>query len=702
MAFGKGMVGVAIVVIGLFASVFLGVVLNVDRETVQRDTPVYKSDITGLYDATSEKTYVSYDPSLNYNGYSWDNVLEHPVVFKPATTANNYPMDIYSANPVNNTTTLANIGSGQMTATNGETFAFYSSTIKNESWEDLDLYMSLKTGFSSVSTTLYTIPLNTLYNILYTDAVYGSGFEVSQIDIISQGVVGTSYYLYDEADPHFGEPFVSRYFTEMGVYIVPADYYSKTSNEKQSISETYYPYSYLEQVGWNGTITYTISFIGADSFRMNVEGTNGLTNTVISYGNTSSYIAVIPQIADEYQMTYKNNGVLVDSDNQTHIYSRDEIKTTYMYDRQRSYIDPRYGVSNIPGNSTPIQWTNKYENGSIDLLLNTSIIDEDSGSPTYNQVVQKPSLAYYNQWDFYYGADYSGLNDYKFSVRVSQNQNGPMMIYVLTIDGANETYLSTNNLGMGWAGVKIHISSMDGVINVQPIPPSRWSTFLNWSSDQPVVPLCNIPQGDMNGFTVKNETEANSYRFQVANTYVFLNTYGIIMLNPSINIQKWYPNDTKYMIQFTNTAATGNSITIGGIPYSIIDQSITVPQDNKDIVIDVSELNISYYKNGNEWDIIIESPKSNTSATVSSNITEISMTGAWYFTSKYYIIELADYQEFKWEFGQLAFGWDVLLFFMMGFIGLTAILVWKFRPDLIQMMDIVIIIIAEIILFVII
>ena len=118
--------------------------------------------------------------------------------------------------------------------------------------------------------------------------------------------------------------------------------------------------------------------------------------------------------------------------------------------------------------------------------------------------------------------------------------------------------------------------------------------------------------------------------------------------------------------------------------------------------IDISEYTISYIQNGDEWEITIKSQKSNTSATVTSTNTKLSMQGAWYFNSAYYTIEERDYQEYTWKFGTLAYGFDTLLVFMMIFLGLLTILTWKFLPDTLGFLDIGIIIVAEIILFIII
>lgn len=173
-------------------------------------------------------------------------------------------------------------------------------------------------------------------------------------------------------------------------------------------------------------------------------------------------------------------------------------------------------------------------------------------------------------------------------------------------------------------------------------------------------------------------------------------------MDPVVDIRNWYPNNDKFMISFFKTAATGESISIGGTRYEVSQNEITIPQTDGDVKIDITDYTVTYYLStevADTWEITIESPKSGTSATVEGTTTEIAMEGAWYFNSNYYVIENVDKDVYDWKFGELAFGINVMFLFMMGFLAIGTIAVWKLIPGILTAFDIGIVIIAEIILF---
>lgn len=709
MEFDKGMAGVALVVLSLIASAILGVVLNVDKTTVQRDTPIYQSDITGLFNASAQKSFVNYDASANYNGYSWYDDTAYPVNFKPSSTANNYPFDRYDTSIKYNTDTLKNIGGSKIVETSGSAYRFYkyeqgiAHTGEDENRYSINLI--LEAGQEDAR-PVYYIPLDELYDILYEDATNGGIMDqLETISFGSTGIVSLRTLSYSAPPPMIFSKSISVYETNLGAYVLPKNYFEQSASDRKTISSELYPYSHLETVGNNGTISYTCTYISKNNFYLSINGSNGLDNAPLSNSSTSEYIVVFAPINTTGYIQYgKQNNPNIYTNSESYPTYKETITTAYEYNRHREYLDPRYGVANLSGDTTPIVWNNGYQNGSFDLIINTSKYIQDVTSPDYNKVIIDSNDYYNNQWDMYYGQNENTkeLTDYRFSVRATQYPNGPTYITTLISNNGTETILNHINIGSGWVGASIHIDCRQGTLSVTPIAPSEWTTFLTWDSTQQQITIGNIPIGEIYGFKVFNSTAYNSFRFQVSNTSVFLNTYGVIMIDPEVDIRNWYPNNTKYMIKFDKTAATGTSITIGGVTYNIEDQEITIPQEDENVKIDISEYTISYIQNGDEWEITIKSQKSNTSATVTSTNTKLSMQGAWYFNSAYYTIEERDYQEYTWKFGTLAYGFDTLLVFMMIFLGLLTILTWKFLPDTLGFLDIGIIIVAEIILFIII
>lgn len=684
MEFRSGMLAVVLIVISLIASAGLGVVLNVDSKTITVEEPVFKSDITGLYQADKQETFIQNDVAANFNGYSWGDSTQYPVDFIPAGNANNYPLTITREGPRNmdpfdDLSSVSNIPFP--TGRPGYRYIMYDPT-------------NLTMG--GTAEQYNATPPETVRVIRLSDAI--SEFLPSDTTDLKSIRLSVSVTKISQTITVEGEYEVELVYPDSLTAIAPSGYfYTGGSGLIQIRPYVYTPYKYSGMAVGDSRVSCVVEYF-VDSGKCEIYNREyNPANLLDTKDAADVYIYSQSVIKDiKGTMNYQGTTTEYTVENVNINVPNNNIHVEYVFDSGTRYVDPRYGVANVYGNTTPITWVNGYSNQRLDLLLNMSIntdLIEDYEGDARTEI--DTTANYQNEWTFYYGMRGTALTDPTFILRAESPGNGRIVLSVYN-NASTPQLLGSLDLGSGWVGANIRYDGRLGTISAQPIGPSSWGNFLEWSSEQPYQIVSNIPTGKMYGFTVNNPSTTDySYRWQISNTYVSLNTYGVIMIDPVVNIRNWYPNNDEYMLSFTKTAATGNSITIGGIPYEVVSNEIDVDG----VKIDITDYTITYIKNEDTFDITIYSNKSRSEAKVQSTDTEISMQGAWYFNSSYYVIEEVDKEVFDWKFGELAFGFNALFLFMGGFLLLGTIAIWKLIPGMLTALDIGIVIIAEIILF---
>ena len=116
MKFDKGILGVVIVVIALFGTIFTGYLLNAEQETVTVTEYDKVTDVTSLFNFTEQPDYIDYNPAKNYTGYTLSDGSSNGVSYTRASGVNQYPMSTTSSSTVTvnlsvlNSTTKYNVG----------------------------------------------------------------------------------------------------------------------------------------------------------------------------------------------------------------------------------------------------------------------------------------------------------------------------------------------------------------------------------------------------------------------------------------------------------------------------------------------------------------------------------------------------------------------------------------------------------------
>lgn len=370
-----------------------------------------------------------------------------------------------------------------------------------------------------------------------------------------------------------------------------------------------------------------------------------------------------------------------------------------------AFLDPRFGVN--VRNGEQITWQNNYSNEIIEYT--TLLGSRDSSGNVFPDLGKN----YNTTWEFTYGnsAPSETTIASRTSIQMIHQANGPTTFYFDNYGSGGASY----EFGSSWVGFVINVNGATGKVTIAPISLVNWTSFLVNTPESPIPMDYTLRnKGDITGMLISapGDMTGGSYtytpvRFQVSNTKVFLNTYGVIKVDATLDILKYYPLNEKFMITIHDTAAVGSSITIAGQSYEVVENRINVPVTSSTGItytpIDVSEMEIRYYKQNNGlYDMNISSLKTKTDVDITNVAdTTIGLEGAWYFESDYYKIVLKDVEEYQWDLYNLAYGYSGVILFMMIFLGILGILAWKLLPDMVGAIDIVIIIVAEIILFII-
>ena len=316
-----------------------------------------------------------------------------------------------------------------------------------------------------------------------------------------------------------------------------------------------------------------------------------------------------------------------------------DMDSTLIGNPTYSYMQPNAGVQIT--SSTDATWTNGYENSIVDVKI---IRNGDSHNTQYNM----------------------------FKI------GGFMLLFYL--NGSNKLCYSsfeTGNVVMGdWLGVQMRIDALSGNIILTPtndvdltrtVEPNGYSITLEGV----------FTPGAIESFKVSGAS-TDSFKFQVTDTMVFLNTYNTVMIDPSLEITDWFPTYTDYRLNFYSFAIIGDSITINGqvCPVNrdngtftfdnVAGFEFTKKMENFYITFLDGHTYITFANDGSEYDL------------GETTDTTVSFDGMWYFTTGLWQSYLGTETYWNWDLsGFQASAGECLLIFL-GIIGFGTIvyIVW--------------------------
>ena len=252
------------------------------------------------------------------------------------------------------------------------------------------------------------------------------------------------------------------------------------------------------------------------------------------------------------------------------------------------YSDITKGYSIKSDNVSNVIWDNEYTNGNIQLLFRA-----DNTITTYSNTIRVSNKDI--------SIDYNGSR------------------FFVTLNAGDPVDVGT------WRNIILDINLNNGKLSAIPI--RTFNSFTNVRTDN-----TNIFIGDLVGAAPTNTIEwlptANSLLFNVYSTSVFMDTYGIVMVDPTLDITNYFTNlDNFYQLRLSNFSIYGQSMTINGVTGTVTGNTITFNGET----VEIKDMEITY-ADGHAY-ISDSYATIDLGAIVDNNI---SMTGAWYFISDLY------------------------------------------------------------------
>lgn len=216
-----------------------------------------------------------------------------------------------------------------------------------------------------------------------------------------------------------------------------------------------------------------------------------------------------------------------------------------------------------------VYWSNDLYNGSVKLACRFT-----GGNMNATHLISIPlykgNMTANNQptWE---------KTNYQVDISISY----PNTIIVITVSN-NGTPLSgfpvTANMGK-WSGFELQIEAEKGVLNFTPMNRfNNFTSYTTYSEREQTIADWSEYTSDNAIFRIlhRDEGAGAPMSFQVVNTRTFLDTFGVVMTDPSINVHDYFPDYDKVRLNFYSFALYGDSFTLNGKTFPVTEGSVTI------------------------------------------------------------------------------------------------------------------------------
>lgn len=322
-------------------------------------------------------------------------------------------------------------------------------------------------------------------------------------------------------------------------------------------------------------------------------------------------------------------------------------------------------------------WSNDMMNGAVTFVFNWP----SSESETHNMSM--------SLWSGTTNNDYTTTwSDTGYVLNISASYPSTNFAFDLQRNGTS-VKTSTVSVGM-WSTYELKVDATNGRVIMTPT--ATFSDFLNYTtldSQRTVVfDFSDTVRNTAIQVIDHEDTGAGGHaRFSVTNTSVFLNTYGVVMNNPTINLYNHFPQYAKLRANFYGFALYGSSFTVNNTTYDVQDGAVTVsyakngagdrvlpslapekPVETRTLALN----NISITWDGSHCFLTFESDRFTIDLGSYQQGNElVSFAGLWYFTSILYEPSTTIAKELG-EWKMLPdLSWNQMLIIFMGIIVLV-------------------------------
>lgn len=420
--------------------------------------------------------------------------------------------------------------------------------------------------------------------------------------------------------------------TNQVLFVTPSDFRTSNYDHDNNIE-------YVMSCAYN-TVNYKAVYNAANGI-VNIyyndvwQSTGAASSTYIVYGGTPVKINVNSSTLSETSYTLSPSPT-------SYLTYKTYQETTY-------YMNISKGVSVNNSNSNYYtKWSNGYENSIIDILFRA-----ENSAASYSNTISV-------------GSD---------TITVTYANGG----YTAKINNGTAT-----NIG-DWRSIVLSIDALNKTVTAYPV--KTFTTYVDVDLyDTPIVISGSLTTtGAVASLTFA--AASSPLMMSIYNTHVFMDTYGAVMVDPSLDVNDYFNLNGFYRLNLYSFALSGDKITINGTDYTVTDNKITV----NNAAHTLQNINITW-RNGHTYLTFV-----NDNITVdlgSTTSTVLSMTGAWYFTTGLYSGYTTSELKYEWNWSNFIFNNGQFVVFFLGF-GAAAFLVSKHFCSY-SMMDYVLLILAVI------
>ena len=230
------------------------------------------------------------------------------------------------------------------------------------------------------------------------------------------------------------------------------------------------------------------------------------------------------------------------------------------------YADTDYTLeyTNSPLAGSGVWWDNGYFNGSVDIAFKYS----DSSILTHTLTI--PLMTYDGIKGDEDGMDEFSANGYVLTITNSYNAN--ITCTVKKPNNQTVTYTPYNN--GNWNSYVLKIDVQKGTVSFVGIDPKKGESFTFLSYDEIFEKVIFDVSDNVKNMAIKriyhdDSGNGDHPHFQVQATTTYLNTYGFVMVDPTLNIYDRFPNYDNLRLNLYSFAYYGDGLTINNHTFSM-------------------------------------------------------------------------------------------------------------------------------------
>lgn len=312
-----------------------------------------------------------------------------------------------------------------------------------------------------------------------------------------------------------------------------------------------------------------------------------------------------------------------------------------------AYMVPSSGVTTSTA-STQTIWDNdtattNYDNRVIDILI----------GPTFNN-----------------GAWVPFANSVMVGITLNDSTD-PLTVYFIRSTGANFVSVSTTGPSEGaeigdFKAFMYRLEKTDTGVNIAVYGVTSFTDYLNVQVG--AVPLFTTSKtGDYSTDSLLFASVTGGASWSIYNTKVFMDTYGAVLVDPSINLANYWPDMSSYRYAFQSFALYGDSVTINGVTYPVTNERITINDRQY-------KLNNFYLSFSEQGDTSITFKDVNKTVDLGPTVDKtVSFSGNWGFTTGLYEGQIDVKKVYDWSIKLLGDNLNTIVLISMALVAVLVL-----------------------------